>query len=150
MSDDRKAALRAELEAAHGRLQATASRLTDADWEQPASKNAAWRRRDILAHLSSIQERQRRQVACAFGREPWPAEAIDDYNARRVAERRGWSVQQLRDELDREVAASLRLLDGLSPEELRTEFEHPTRGKQTVDETLLRIATHIDAHAAEL
>src|SRR4051812_542364 len=103
---DRKTTIRADLDAAYQALSTTAAGLSEADWQQ-ASPNEGWRRQDILAHLSSIQARQRNILECAFGRAAWPTETVHEYNARMLEERRSWTVQQLRDELQRELATSL-------------------------------------------
>jgi hypothetical protein len=81
---------------------------------------------------------------------PWTPEDIDVFNARQVAARRDWTLDQLRRELEDEAAASRSLLGSLSEDDLQLPFDHPRRGRITVAELWAIIPRHMHAHVADL
>ncbi|HVA26199.1 MAG TPA: DinB family protein, partial [Chloroflexota bacterium] len=108
-----------------------------------------WTNKDLLAHLASIEGRIRDQVQCAWGRQPWPTDTIDEYNDRNVAQRRNSTVAQLGDELKHEAAVTIALLESLDEADLAHGFQHPRRGEVSLDEWLRIIPNHIRGHLAD-
>ena len=103
--------------AANRRLETMAARLPDAAWLAPSAA-AGWRRRDVLAHLSSHGRQHHRPLLAVLAGTPlqeWlpdPDDAsvdADAWNARELALRAAWPVGRLLDELRAQMAESLRL-----------------------------------------
>ncbi len=116
-----------------------------------ATANPGWSGKDTLAHLSSIEDRERAQALCALeGRTYTPAEDIDTFNARMVAERRSWTTDQIRAEFIEERDDTLKLLDGLRDEQLDLAMDHPRRGHMTVEQILGHMTEHMRSHAVEI
>ncbi|MFI5267032.1 MAG: DinB family protein [Chloroflexota bacterium] len=137
-----------DLQAAQAALRARVDGIPETDWEG-ASANEGWTNKDLLAHLASIDERLRGQVPCAYGRQPWPSDTIDEYNERALARRRGSTVPALREELDRESAATMEFVEGLSEADLAHRFDHPRRGDVSLEEWLRIIPNHIQSHLGD-
>lgn len=113
--------------------------------------NEGWTGHDNFAHLATIERRQRDQIECAVQGKPYEVqEDIDTYNARMVEERRNWTVAQLRDELQREQATTLALIDSLRPDDLGRTFQHPRRGPMTVERVLDNICGHLQTHLQDV
>ena len=140
--------LQNDLESAHARLRSALDQLDDP--EVPMAGYPGWSKKDLIAHLTSIETRIREQVECAVDGVPWTPEDIDAFNARQVAARRGWTLDQLGRELDDESEATHRLLSSLSQENLARPFDHPRRGRISVADLLAIIPTHIQNHLADL
>lgn len=150
MATDRHAELRTVLSEARSELLRTLNSLVADDWGRP-SPNEGWTAKDTLAHLCTIEERMRTQVQCALEGGAWaPAEDIDTYNARKVQERRGWTVVQLREELEREEATTLATLESLGEGDLDRAFTHPRWGRTTAEKVFLHIADHLRTHTREI
>src|SRR5579872_1503730 len=96
--EDRRAALRQGILDAQDALQAKLTTMSDEDWLKP-SPNEGWSEKDNLAHLCTIEERLRGQVQHILRGTPLPSETVHEFNARKVIERRDWSVARLLDEL---------------------------------------------------
>ena len=142
---DLKAALIADVNAAQEALSRKVAAIADADWPRE-SANEGWTNKDLLAHLACIDGRLRSQVPCVFGRQPWPADTIDEYNEREVGRRRSATVADLLDELAGENGKTLAFLESLSEAELSYRFDHPRRGSVSLDEWLRIIPNHIVGH----
>jgi uncharacterized protein (TIGR03083 family) len=134
---------------AHGMLEATLNSLEDEDW-QKLSPNEGWTAKDTLAHLCTIGERQRAQIGAIKDGGEFPMEDVNDFNARKVTERRGQSAQQLREELGSEQAATLELLDRVQDADLAKTFDHPTRGAFTIERVCQTMANHVRTHAQDI
>jgi uncharacterized protein (TIGR03083 family) len=147
MSD--KQALLAEIEAAYQALNTALGSVAEADWDLP-SNNPGWTNRQVLTHLVRVQARQRSQLDCARGLQPWWPDSADEYNARTIDEWSGRDIQQLRDDLARETEATLALFGSLSAEDLAVTFVHPVRGQQTFADVMQRFADHMRGHTAEI
>jgi uncharacterized protein (TIGR03083 family) len=118
---------------------------------QRASSNAGWSAQDTLAHLTTIEERTRGQINAALKGLPWaPAEEINDYNERNVAERRGQSFQQLRADLTKQHAETLALLQSASDADFDKEFTHPRRGRITLAQLCESSVNHVRTHSDEI
>ncbi len=147
---DRRAELREEMTTAHDELLRNLDAFSDPDWEQPTYEG--WNRKDTFAHLASIQSRQRAQIQCALDGSPWKPNPVDvnDYNAREVGKRKSWTTNQVRDEYERELSATIGLLDKFSEADLQRTFEHPTRGPRTAESIFEQVANHTRNHAADI
>jgi uncharacterized protein (TIGR03083 family) len=146
---DKRAQVRAAIIAAHEQLAATLDGFGADDWQRP-SANEGWTVKDTVAHLATIEERIRLMVRSAVDGTPAAVEDIHSYNARKVGERRAASVAQLRAELAQERAASLALLDSLAAADLDRPYDHPTRGRVTVEQLWYIIPRHIEAHLRDI
>jgi hypothetical protein len=133
---------------AHARLRAAVEAIDDP--EAPMPGYDGWSKRDLIAHLTSIEGRIREQVQCALDDVPWTPEDIDAFNARQVTARRQWSLDQLQRELEDETATTERLAGSLTQDQLTRPFDHPRRGRITVADLLAIIPNHISNHLADL
>jgi uncharacterized protein (TIGR03083 family) len=105
---------------ADGRRQVTAfARSAPADvWSQP-TEDEGWTVRDILSHLAGGNDQLLQTVLRAVtAKHPLDAGAFDvdtdAENAARVEERRGWTIEQLIAELDRDGEETQELLSRLT------------------------------------
>ena len=103
--------------AAHVRVLNMASRLPEAAWLAP-SEVEGWRRRDVLAHISSHGRQHHRPLVAVLAGAPlheWqpdpddPALDSDAWNARELALRSDWPISRLAEELQANRDESLRL-----------------------------------------
>jgi hypothetical protein len=144
----RRGAIQSTLDEAHAALRRALDRLDSA--EAPLPGYDGWSKKDLVAHLTSIETRIRDQVHCAVEGVPWTPEDIDIFNARQVQARRAWTMDQLRRELEDEAAASRAMLGSLNEDDLHKPFDHPRRGRITVEELWAIIPRHVHAHVADL
>jgi uncharacterized protein (TIGR03083 family) len=91
-----------------------------ASWDEPGALEG-WTRRDILAHLAGGNDQLVQLIlrAVTSGEQLDAAQLnpdTDAENARRVAERRVWSIDALISELERDGDEVQSLLSGLTPE----------------------------------
>jgi DinB superfamily len=133
---------------AHSRLRVAVDRLDDPEAPMPGYSD--WSKKDLIAHLTSIESRIREQVQCAIDDVPWTPEDVDTFNARQVSARRQWTMDQLQRELADESASTERLLASLTETHLTRPFDHPRRGRITVADLLAIIPRHITTHLADL
>ena len=147
---DRKAEIRSQMFDAHRQLLDTVERLPESAWSQPTPGNDGWTAKQTLTHLCTIEERLRSQVQAIVNGTAYPSEDVDVFNARKLAERAGHTVAELRAELEKERAMALALLDGLSESDLDRSIEHPTRGQITAERPFRIIADHMGRHSREL
>ena len=141
--------LRANLVEAHQELVALLDSMTPAEMDR-LSPNEGWTAKDTLAHLSTIEIRMRGQVQTVLAGLPFPRDNVNDFNEAQVAERKDWTVGQLRDELEREHGLTLALLEGLSEEALAREFDHPRRGRIPLAGIFPIIPNHMRTHSADI
>ncbi|MBI2321950.1 MAG: DinB family protein [Chloroflexi bacterium] len=146
---DRRAELRATIAAAYDSLASTLDGIGADEWRRP-SPNEGWTAKDTLAHLTTIDERIRGMVRSALDGSATQVEDIDVFNARKVEERHAWSVAQLRAELEQQRATSLALFDRTGADDLDRPFEHPRRGRVTVEQLWRIIPNHIAAHLRDI
>jgi uncharacterized protein (TIGR03083 family) len=147
---DRRTEAREAFEGAHRELRLTLDAMT-ADDLQHESSNPGWSAKDLVAHLSSIDQRLRGQMQAAIDGAPWaPAEDVDTFNERMVAERRSWTEEQVRAELDRSRDETLSLFDSVKEGDLDRYIDHPRRGRQTILDLCTNAARHIQTHANEI
>jgi uncharacterized damage-inducible protein DinB len=129
---------------AHVRLRSAVESLDDP--EAPMPGYPGWSKKDLIAHLTSIEGRIREQVQCAIDNVPWTPEDIDTFNARQVTARRAWTLDQLEREMEDEAAATEHLLASLDDQALGRPFDHPRRGRIAVADLITIIPTHIANH----
>src|SRR5437867_3221953 len=99
---DRRTELRTLLAQAHEDILKVVDGLGPAQMEG-ATANPGWNGKDTLAHLATIEQRERAQVECALKRAAWaPGEDVDTFNARMVEERRSWPSDRIRAEFIQE------------------------------------------------
>lgn len=146
---DRLAELRAEILAAHRDLLGALDGFSAEDFQR-STPNEGWTVKDTLAHLCTIEDRLRSQIRSVLDTIPFPTENVNDFNDRKVTERRSWTVDQLRTELEQERAITLALLDSLCEEDLDRFFDHPTRGHMTPERVLRNIPDHMRRHTQEI
>jgi catechol 2,3-dioxygenase-like lactoylglutathione lyase family enzyme len=144
----RKAAVSAAVNRAHAQLRSAVDAL--ASPEELLAGYDGWRRKDLIAHFASIEARIRDQVTCAVRQTPWASEDIDVFNARELAARHDWTIEQLRQELEEQSRASETLLASLSEADLQKPFDHPRRGRISVEEVWSIIPRHINGHLRDL
>jgi catechol 2,3-dioxygenase-like lactoylglutathione lyase family enzyme len=144
----RRAAIQTALDQAHARLNSTMNAVTSPD--APLTGYDGWSKKDLVAHLTSIEGRIREQVRCAIQGTTWQVEDIDAFNARQVSARRDWTMDQLQRELDEEASASRALLTSLGEADLQRPFDHPRRGRITVEELWATISRHLQQHLNDL
>jgi uncharacterized damage-inducible protein DinB len=142
-------ALRAEIVSAKQELLQTVDSLSPEEMLQ-RTPNEGWTAKDTLAHLSTITSRQREQVKAAIEGRALDAEPIDDYNDHKVTERKNWTVERLRAELEAEHAETLALLDGVSDDDLQRPFDHRRLGRITVERLWQNIPQHFRNHTADM
>jgi uncharacterized damage-inducible protein DinB len=147
---DRRIEARTAFERAHRDLRQAVDTMS-ADEMGQESANPGWSAKDTLAHLSSIDQRLRGQMQAAVSGQPWaPAEDVDTFNARMVAERRSWTLDQVKAELDQSRDETLALFDGVDDTKLDSYIDHPRRGRQTILDLCSNAAKHIQTHANDI
>jgi uncharacterized protein (TIGR03083 family) len=147
---DRRTEAREAFESAHRELRQMLDAMSADDLNRESS-NPGWTGKDLVAHLASIDQRLRGQMRAAVEGKPWaPAEDVDTFNERMVAERRSWTAEQVRAELDRSRDETLALFDSVKEDELDRFIDHPRRGRLTIPELCKHAAAHIQTHANEI
>ena len=142
--------LRTSMVEAHKALVSALDGFSRAELDRPSS-NEGWSAKDTLAHLATIEDRQRQQVRAALDGTPWtPTDDINTYNERKVAERRNWPLDQVLEELEHEHHATLSLLDQIEEADLDRPFNHPRRGPMTIHQMFGHMPEHTQMHTAEV
>jgi uncharacterized protein (TIGR03083 family) len=139
------------LTAARDVLLSAASELTPPIWARP-SPNDGWSALDTLAHLVAAEEGMCARVGRALaGDGALPADFdLDRWNRRQVEKRRGLDPEELMAGFAAARAATLRLLDSLSDDQLALAVEHPANRQATVGWVFERIAQHQLAHTDDI
>jgi hypothetical protein len=122
--------------------------------EQVHQGEGGWNRRQLLAHLASIDIRQAQRIRAAAGL-PVPesgnnAANINDWNAVEVQSRNGRSVDELLAELRATRSDLVAVLRSLTPEQ-RAQIRLP-RGETTLtfEEWLPTVARHDRTHLSDI
>jgi len=144
----RKPLIRVAIEESRARVRSAIAGVRDP--QAPVAGNEDWSRKDLIAHLSSIEGWFRKQIETVVFARPWDLETVDEFNARAVAERRAWSIEQLADELEREAAALQALLQTLDESTLNQVYQRPERPPRKLSDAWLLISSHTRRHVAEL
>ena len=139
-----------QLLSAHRRLQTMVARLPEAAWLEPSAA-PGWRRREVLAHLSAQghqHHRPLRAVLAGSALREWLPDAddasgdSDEWNARALTERAGWTVG----ELESNLAESLRLWSLVEAEQLL----QPYGLAPNLLSGIARHGWHVDHHADQV
>ena len=139
------------LDVARAKLLVSVEGLDEAAWNwQPA--DGRWSVRLSLAHVGSAHwshlEVARR---IAEGRSVALAGFdLDEWNEIRVAERAGWSREQVLADLQAAQQATAAFVAELTQEELEARGEHPVLGKVNLGQALRIIALHDSLHRREI
>jgi catechol 2,3-dioxygenase-like lactoylglutathione lyase family enzyme len=144
----RRAAVRTALDHAHAQLRSALDGMTSPD--TAVAGYDGWSKKDLIAHLTSIESRIRNQVQCAVQGSSWQMEDVDAFNARQVSLRRDWTVDKLREELEEQAVTSRTVLELLSEADLQRPFDHPRRGRITVEDLWSTIPRHMRQHLGDL
>jgi uncharacterized damage-inducible protein DinB len=147
---DRRTDARNAYESAHRELCQLVDAMS-AEEMQRDSANPGWTARDIMAHMSTIDERLRSQMQAALDSKPYNTlEDVNTFNERMVAERRSWGIEKVRAELDQQREATLRLFDSASDSQLENTIDHPRRGRVNLIDLATNAGQHIRTHASEI
>lgn len=145
----RKPLLRLAVEDCRNRVHAAIDGVQDPD--APVVGNDEWSRKDLLAHLTSVEGWFRNVFEVMGNAGAWGTiEPIEQFNAHAVAERRSWTLQQLAEELDLEAAALQALLEPLDESDLSRMVEPPNRPPRRLSDWWLLVLSHTRRHLAEL
>ena len=140
-----------KLASARVKLLASVEGLDEAAWDwQPA--DGRWSVRLTLAHVGSAHwshlEVARR---VAEGRTvSLTGFELDEWNNARVAERAGWTREQVLADLQAAQEATSVFLANLDAETLETRGTHPVVGEVNVDQALRIIALHDSLHRRDI
>ena len=157
MDDALFASLLAALAEAATRVEASVRAVPPGAWDEVIhSGDGPWSRRKLLAHMASNDLRQNVRVRIGASiAQPGAAAAyeegseVDAWNAARVAERAGHTVEELLAEMRANRASLIALLGGLTVDQRGCRM--PFRGRTLpLEEMLPFVIGHIDQHAAEL
>ena len=140
---DRRTDIKENLAAERQALLGFIENLSDDDWTRPTI-NDPWTVRDVLAHLvgSEVSQHGLIQMWLDGNTTMNPEFDIDRWNVGQLRRRQGRSVPQLLDDLAVTRQETLKLLDGLSEEELDIIGEHPFSGAGTSIEQVIRGLYH--------
>jgi catechol 2,3-dioxygenase-like lactoylglutathione lyase family enzyme len=145
----RKALIRFAIEDSRTRVHAAIDALQDPD--APLANNEAWSRKDLVAHLTSIEGWFRTVLVVMGNGGPWgTTEPVEQFNTRAVAERRTWTLRQLAKEVDEGAASLQALLESVSESDLSRIVEPPNRPPRKLGDWWLLLQSHARRHLAEL
>jgi uncharacterized damage-inducible protein DinB len=148
---DRVGQIEAKLAAARGKLLSAVDGLDDAAWDwQPG--DGRWSVRLTLAHVGSAHWSHLEVARRIVAREPLdlPAFELDAWNAARVAERAGWTVEQVLADLQAAQEATFAFMGKLDAEALEVRGAHPALGEVSVEQVLRIIALHDSLHRRDI
>lgn len=147
---DRKAKLKAKLDAARNYLLAVAAQVTD-DRALAATDNPEWNVHDILAHLAAAERGLQATVHRFLAGDPLPEGfSLDAWNRRQVAKHKDRPVAELLESLHASRQDTLALLDSLAEEQLDVSGTHPAGFQTTVAGIFRIMAIHERDHGREI
>jgi hypothetical protein len=127
--------------------------VADDAWDEQALSDG-WRYHDLAAHVSSNEVRLQARLRSALGEaseeELGAVNDIEAWNAKRVGERRGWSVREIADEFQAGRFGTMQVLSRFTSETLE---EPVTRGDGSTvpaSEFVKLLSRHTSAHAGQL
>ena len=142
--------LRQELEASRTILMDAIAGLDEESFRaRPAPSE--WTAAEVLAHLLHIEGVQAERVHAALTQVDFIATVITEeqcHEQAKLAQR--MPVPQILHGLLARRRDTLRLLEGLSQQQLARSFQHPERGELMVGDVFQRIAKHEEEHAAQI
>jgi uncharacterized damage-inducible protein DinB len=140
-----------KLASSRGKLLASVEGLDEAAWDwQPADDR--WSVRLTLAHVGSAHWSHlevARSVA-AGEKVELPGFELDEWNEARVAERTGWTREQVLADLQAAQQATSAFMGELDAETLEVRGTHPALGEVSVGQALRIIALHDSLHRREI
>lgn len=138
----------------HDGLMRAVYSVADDAWSEPSQDVPGWTYHDILAHLSSNEARRRTRLLSAIadvGSGEFEAmNEVDEWNEAMVAERKGWTLRQLVDELVEGWFEIQKVMARLRPEHLDAPMRLGADLTLPCGEFLERMATHTSRHAGQL
>ncbi len=144
----RKPLIRTAIEESRARVRSAIDAVRNP--EAPVADNEQWTQKDLIAHLTSIEGWIRNRIETVVYARAWDLESVDDFNARALAERRDWTMQQLVEELDREAASMQALLETLDESALNQVYQPPRGAPRTLADRWMLVQSHTRRHLAEL
>jgi hypothetical protein len=127
--------------------------VADDAWEERAL-NDGWTYHDVAVHISSnevrLQTRLRSALGEASAEELAAVNEIETWNAKRVEERREWSVRQVADEFQAGRAGTLEVLGRFTGETLGNEVKLGDGSLVPASEFIKGLSRHTSMHAAQL
>jgi hypothetical protein len=151
---DRKARLRETIESDHAAAMAILRRITPQQWDQPApsDEGAAWKARDVLAHLAVSEGGQLGQITrCVKGEVTVPDDFdLHRFNRRSVQKQAERSVDELLNDIETGHQQVLAALEALPETDLDKTGRHARGDTLTVEQFFHRITEHRRLHAQEL
>jgi uncharacterized damage-inducible protein DinB len=143
--------IEAKLASARARLLATVEALDETAWDwRPA--DGRWSVRLTLAHVGSAHWSHldvARRVA-AGDTVDLPGFDLDEWNESRVAERAGWTTEQVLADLQAAQQATFAFVAELDADQREVRGAHPALGEVTVGQALRVIALHDSLHRREI
>jgi hypothetical protein len=151
---DRKAELRATIEADHAASMAIFRSLSPEQWllPVPSDEGAEWKARDVLAHVAVSEAGQLGQAQRAMTGEMTVPDDFDlnRYNRRSVQKQAETSVEEFLTIIERDHAKVLAALDTVAEADLDKSGRHARGDTLTVFGFFHRITEHRRQHAEEL
>jgi hypothetical protein len=151
---ERKTQLRATMEADHAACMAVLKRLTPEQWGRPvpSDEGAAWRARDVLAHVAVSEAGQLGQITRLLeGGVTVPDDFdLNRFNRRSVQKQAEVSEADLLALLERDYAKVLSALEAVAEADLDKTGRHARGDILTVAGFFHRITEHRRQHAEEI
>ena len=128
--------------------------ITAGQWEQPvpSDEGAAWKARDVLAHLADSEEGQLGQVTRLLaGQETVPDDFdLNRFNRRSVQKQADKSVADFVNDIKLGHAKVVAALNSIGEGELDKSGRHARGDVITVEQFFIRITEHRRQHAEQL
>lgn len=151
---ERKAKIRATIEADHAASLSIFNSLTDAEWNKPvpSDEGFAWKARDVLAHLAASESGQLGQLTrCVAGEMTVPDDFdLARFNRRSVQKQADKPVPALLAEIERGHAEVLKALEAIADADLDKSGRHARGDTITVEQFFTRITEHRREHAEQV
>lgn len=128
--------------------------VAEGAWQEAAPDNPGWTCHDVLAHVASNEERIRTRILSAIGEAPRSdleaINSVDEWNQQAVEARQGLSLRELIDELAAGRYAVLKVLSGITPQQLASKVVLSGGAEVPLPRFLELAAAHSSHHAAQL
>ncbi len=151
MKADTTETIRDRIVTARSRLLASVAGLTSESWGwEPGG--GRWSIAETLAHVGAAQWSHLDAARRFLDGEQTGIQGFDlnAWNRAAVAEREGWTVQQILQDLDAAGQETLEFLATLGPDDMRTTGFHPALGTVSVAQVLRVIAIHDGMHRKDI
>jgi hypothetical protein len=147
-------AIRQTITADHAAGMAILNRIADEEWQRPvpSDEGAAWRARDVLAHLAVSEGGQLGQITrCLAGQVTVPDDFdLNRFNRGSVRKQADKSTADLLREIEKMHAQVLTTLDTVAEADLDKTGRHARGDTLTVEQFFRRITEHRREHAEAL